>query len=82
MKYIYIIVTLFFLASCSKEIGKNPELLPKTSSSDSTLCDSVKYSTTILPIINAECISCHGAGSLNGDLTTYAAMKLKQMAEE
>jgi hypothetical protein len=77
MKYIYIIATLLFLASCAKEVGKNPDLQPKIASSDSTLCDSVKYSTTILPIINAECIGCHSPGSANGDLSTYAALKLK-----
>ena len=37
------------------------------------------YSSGILPVINANCTSsgCHNAGSVNGDFTIYAGIKLK-----
>jgi len=40
-------------------------------------CTDVKYSTVLAPLIESKCAvtSCHDAGSLNGDYTTYALMK-------
>lgn len=66
---------LLGFASCSKDIGKNIDLQPKLTN----VCDSVKYSTTIEPIIVANCSTsgCHDAGSGNGDYTTYAGVKQK-----
>lgn len=37
------------------------------------------YSADVKPIIDGNCLSsgCHGAGSANGDFTTYAGLKAK-----
>jgi len=59
----------FLLASCA---SKKADVASPTVD-----CSTVTYSATVVPIINANCISCHGAGSTDGDYTTYAGLKLK-----
>ena len=60
--------------SCTKDIGPNPDLIPK----QSNICDSVTFTKTIKPIFDSKCISCHFAGGSGpGDFTTYAGIKLK-----
>lgn len=63
------------LIACTKDIGINPDLQPKSL----TECDSVTFSDSIQPIILANCATsgCHDIGSLNGDFTTYAGVKVK-----
>jgi len=70
----YILILLGF-SSCTKEVGKNPELIPVKSSSS---CDTVKFAAHILPIIQNNCLNCHsGFGPGNGNLTSYAGIKDK-----
>ena len=49
----------------------------KDDETPSTDCTDVKYSTVLAPLIESKCAvaSCHDAGSLNGDYTTYDLMK-------
>jgi len=65
---------VLFLLSCTKDVGKNPELVNKPAPG---VCDSIKYSVDIQPIINNSCATpgCHVAGgSGSGDFTTYAGV--------
>ena len=49
-----------------------------------TDCSSVSatYSGTIKPLVTAKCATagCHGAGSVNGDYTTYAGLFAKHQS--
>jgi hypothetical protein len=68
--------SLFVAGSCTKDIGPDPALIPKTVN----ICDSVKFSTTIKPIIDANCATsgCHEpGGSGPGDFTSFADISLK-----
>jgi len=40
-------------------------------------CDTVKFSTTIAPILSVSCTTsgCHDVASVNGDYTTYAGIE-------
>lgn len=59
------IIGIFVIASC-KDDGPSD-----------TDCSTVKYSTTLAPLIASKCAvaGCHDSGSVNGDYTTYALMK-------
>lgn len=50
----------------------------KTTKTTANNCSTVsaKYSTDIKPIIDANCIGCHGVGSRKGDFTTYEGLKV------
>ena len=60
-----LVLGIFIIASCKDD---------EVPSDD---CTDVKYSTVLAPLIESKCAvaSCHDAGSLNGDYTTYALMK-------
>ena len=67
--------SVLLMSSCTKDVGADPALLPKVIN-----CDSVKYSTTIKPIIDASCATpgCHvPGGSGSGDFTTFPDVALK-----
>lgn len=67
--------SLLFMNSCTKDVGPDPALLPKVFT-----CDSVKFGSTIKPIIDASCATpgCHvPGGSGPGDFTTFADISLK-----
>lgn len=65
-----IIIGIFAIESCTFE-KVEPAKLPIVDT-------AVSYSITIVPIVNAQCISCHCAGgSGNGDFTTYIGIKAK-----
>jgi hypothetical protein len=67
--------SLLFMNSCTKDVGPDPALLPKTLN-----CDSVKFGATIKPIIDANCATpgCHVAGGSGpGDFTSFADLSLK-----
>ena len=42
-------------------------------------CDTVKFSTTIAPILQNSCTTsgCHDVASVNGDYTTYAGIEMR-----
>ncbi|HRQ50449.1 MAG TPA: cytochrome c [Agriterribacter sp.] len=72
---LYIWALIFFisvLGSCSK--ASEDVLMPQQ-------CDTVgmKYSRDILPIITANCYSCHANGIVNGDVSLdgYANLKIQ-----
>lgn len=73
-QFIFILFA-FSLCACTKEIGKNLDLIP---SSPVSSCDTVKFAAHILPIINSNCLSCHsGSGPGNGNFTSYSGIKQK-----
>ncbi|MCX8080172.1 MAG: cytochrome c [Bacteroidia bacterium] len=39
---------------------------------DTSYCDTPSYANQIQPLLNANCVSCHGSGNPNGDFTNYA----------
>lgn len=68
---------LFTIASCTKDIGPNPELVVKRNSS-TVVCDSVTFTNDIQPIFNTKCVNCHFTGTTSGapwDFTTYQGIK-------
>ncbi len=68
--------SLFFASSCTKDIGPDSALIPKTVN----ICDSVTFSSTIKPIIDANCATsgCHAPrGSGPGDFTSFPDIALK-----
>lgn len=78
MKLLYfttIAISLSVLASCTKDIGPNPDLQPQPVGA----CDTVTFTKHIKPIIIANCAKsgCHEVGSLSGDFSTYPGLKGK-----
>ncbi|HRN56056.1 MAG TPA: cytochrome c [Agriterribacter sp.] len=74
---LYIWALIFFisvLGSCSK--ASEDVLMPQQ-------CDTVgmKYSRDILPIITANCYSCHANGIVNGDVSLDGYANLKTQAD-
>lgn len=67
---IFSLLFLILVHSCKKE-----------GDYDNLDCTSIAatFSANVKPIINANCLGsgCHDAGSVNGDLTTYAGVKSK-----
>lgn len=72
---------VFFIISCDKKIGRYPVITASPPLSVSA-CDTITYNKHIKPIIDGECVSCHGssAGSGGVGLTSYGQVKAK--AEE
>lgn len=77
MTYYIRLFTLFFLAtivifSCKKDKKKDED--PKEADCSSI---SVKYTSYVSKILESRCTqtTCHGAGSSNGDYTTYNGVK-------
>lgn len=67
-------ITCFIvIASCTKDVGPNPDLAPK----QTNICDTITFSKHIKPIIDNNCTGCHGAGYSYGDLTTHTGIKAK-----
>jgi hypothetical protein len=76
MKKIVLLISVSFiyLISCTDAKGPLPIVAAKSA------CDStVHYSSTIAPIIIANCLAshCHNAGSVNGDYTSYAGLQIR-----
>ena len=70
--------SLILISSCTKDVGPDPALLPKVLN-----CDSVKFSTSIKPIIDASCATsgCHdGSPSTPGNFTNFADISLRVQA--
>ncbi len=59
------------LASCTKDIGANPDLLPKTAE----YCDTITFAKHIEPIFTNQCVTCHFTGGQVPDLSNYALIK-------
>lgn len=75
---ISLIALVIFLSSCYND--KEDLLYPKNTSADCSNTDS-KYSTAIKSIFQTKCAGssgCHGSGSLNTELITYANISGKK----
>ncbi len=65
-----------FVMSCTFEKAPLPTIDNGGSSGNPSECDTVLYSTDIKAIVDANCISCHGAGYASGDFTTITDLKV------
>ena len=71
----FIACSLFLAVSCSKSSED------KLNQNGGTICDTtnMKYSTDVVPILQANCYSCHGNGNTAGSggiaLDSYAGLK-------
>jgi hypothetical protein len=67
--------SLLFI-SCAKKVGK---AAPAPIEVSANMCDSIKYSKHIKPIILNNCAlsGCHSSGFSSGDFTNYSGLKLK-----
>lgn len=77
LKVVIVIVIFLFLISCEKKVGKAQA---STTTAPTNLCDSIKYTKHIKPIIVANCSfnsGCHVTGFNKGDFTTYSGLKNK-----
>lgn len=77
LKTLLIFVIFLFFANCEKKIGKAQTSSATTSAN---MCDSIKYSKHIKPIITTNCATnsnCHVSGFNMGDFTTYSGLKIK-----
>ena len=72
----YILITAFIVtivAACKKDKGEAAPVVVECTT-------TISYSVSIVPIVTTKCAtasSCHKAGSVNGDYTTYAGLKAK-----
>lgn len=64
-------VGVITITSCTKDVGPNPDLVPK----ETNPCDSITFTTQIKPIIDNQCVNCHSAGGQSPDLSTYSLLK-------
>ncbi len=69
----FLMIFIFILSACSKD--DDDATLTPIGTVD---CTTVTYSGVISALATSSCnsASCHGTGSSNGDLTTYAGMKV------
>ncbi len=65
---------LLFPSSCTKDKGKEPSSAPPSVK----LCDTLKYSEDIKPLVNKNCAlsGCHNAGA-DLDWTVYDKLKVR-----
>lgn len=75
LKIILILVSFLFFVSCEKKVGKI-----QTTNTSANVCDSIKYTKHIKPIIITNCAAnsnCHVSGFGMGDFTSYPGLKIK-----
>lgn len=65
-KTLLILSTIVFFASCLKNVEETIEETPETDP-----CATITYALSIKPIIDNNCIQCHGTGGNFPNLTTY-----------
>ena len=72
----YIILSFIVIASATGCYYDKEEILYPDSACDTT---NVRYSTSVAPIISANCNSCHSGSSPSGgfNLDTYVALKVQ-----
>ena len=64
-KLLFLTTSLFYITSCTNDKAQDI-LTPTTPTTPGSDCDTasvISYSTQIVPIINTNCISCHGAAN-------------------
>lgn len=74
MKLFPVLVSIISLSigiSCTKDVGQNPDLLPRPLEG----CDTVTFTKHILPISTNSCVTCHSPGAQSPDLSNYALIK-------
>ena len=77
LKTLLVLVIFLFFVSCEKKIGKAQT---STTNATTNLCDSIKYTKHIKPIIISNCSfnsGCHVTGFNKGDFTSYSGLKTK-----
>jgi hypothetical protein len=69
---------VLFLSSCTKDIGKSPEL---SKDAGTPVCDTVTYTynADVKTIITNNCSGCHFAGSPDGTLTDHPHLQAKAL---
>lgn len=72
MKWLFLFGFIALISSCYYD--SKSELYPKSAACDTV---NIKFSTGIMPLINKDCISCHGGSSPLGviPLNNYAEVK-------
>lgn len=71
LSILVIAVNLIALVSCTKDIGANPDFIPKPSGA----CDSVTFTKHIAPIFTNQCAICHFTGGQSPELIDYTTIK-------
>ncbi len=74
--YCLLFIVVVFIISCSKDVG---ELQKKSVPENCDSSSNYTYTNYVLGILNTNCTfsGCHNTGSVNGDFTSYAGIKLK-----
>lgn len=67
--FIFFFFTLLIFGSCTYTKVEVP--------AKEDTCNTISYANDIVPIVTANCTSCHSSGFASGDFTTYAAIKLR-----
>lgn len=65
IRFFYFGFCLIFLSSCLTNIDEEEQLDP---------CDTKSFAVDIKPIIDTNCVVCHGAGGNFPNLTTYTGI--------
>lgn len=66
-----IAISSMVFTACTKDIGPNPDLIPKTPGA----CDSITFTKHIMPIFTNSCVTCHFAGAQSPELSDYSMIK-------
>ena len=61
-KVIFTMLLGFLFASCLTNVDEEQEIDP---------CTTVSFALDVKPLIDANCVSCHGVGGQSPNLTTY-----------
>ncbi|MES2565450.1 MAG: hypothetical protein V4565_01205 [Bacteroidota bacterium] len=62
---------LIFFFSCTKDVGPNPDLIPKPAEG----CDTITFTKHIMPIFTNSCVTCHSPGAQSPELSDYTQIK-------
>lgn len=85
MKKKNILIAAFLVAICwsMSNCSKTNEVDLANSGGPQTPCDTVnmKYAANVLPIIQANCYSCHANGQINGGVTLDSYTKVKAQVD-
>lgn len=74
MKLLYfsaVAISLITFTSCTKDVGVNPDLLPKSPEG----CDTITFAKHIMPIFTNSCVTCHYPGNQSPDMSDYNLIK-------
>lgn len=72
-----ITIVVFVFTACDKKVGKTPVIAAPSQNE----CDTITYTKHIKPIIDANCVSCHGATSPSAGLPLVDYTEVKSAAD-